>query len=69
VSFLFAVCYFTATPIQPAADGAAGTGRGRLSDQLLENSAVDCIAKSQDEKIRRFQEQQLEQGYKKPKSI
>jgi len=30
---------------------------------------LTTIAKSQDEKIRRFQEQQLEQGYKKSKGI
>jgi hypothetical protein len=30
---------------------------------------LTAIAKSQHEKIRRFQEQQLEQGYKKSKGI
>jgi hypothetical protein len=30
---------------------------------------LTAIAKSQDEKIRRFQEQQLDQGYKKSKGI
>ena len=30
---------------------------------------LSAIAKSQNEKIRRFQEQQLEQGYKKSKGI
>jgi len=30
---------------------------------------LTAIAKSRDEKIKRFQEQQLEQGYKKSKGI
>jgi hypothetical protein len=30
---------------------------------------LTAIAKSQDEKIRRFQEQQLQQGYKKSKGV
>jgi len=30
---------------------------------------LTAIAKSQNDKIRRFQEQQLKQGYKKPKVV
>ena len=35
----------------------------------MEILPLTTIAKSQNEKIRRFQEQQLEQGYKKSKGI
>jgi hypothetical protein len=35
----------------------------------LEILPLTAIAKSQDEKIRRFREQQLEQGYQKSKGI
>ena len=43
--------------------------RQQASDQLAGHAPVAAIAKSQHEKIRRFQEQQLEQGYKKSKGI
>jgi hypothetical protein len=42
---------------------------GKHQINWLEILPLTAIAKSQDEKIRRFQEQQLEQGYKKSKGI